>query len=159
RRSADGSVGSPHARVGNCQASNRAKGPVERPGPLFLGFRVNDRVVNDRLSRVKAPSERWLTPGLTGYRPGGSLRQRVSHLYSAICGLLHPGIGSTLALIPHPFSSISLLFFPHYRGFTKPHSALLFALMLKMDIQIEFLMKDFQPEGYALDIAAENRYL
>ncbi|MCZ2719961.1 hypothetical protein, partial [Erwinia amylovora] len=26
RRSADGSVGSPHARVGNCQASNKAKG-------------------------------------------------------------------------------------------------------------------------------------
>ncbi len=32
RRSADGSVGSPHARVGNCQAANKAKGPVERPG-------------------------------------------------------------------------------------------------------------------------------
>ncbi len=32
RRSADGSVGLPHARVGNCQASNKAKGPVERPG-------------------------------------------------------------------------------------------------------------------------------
>ncbi|HHI3913538.1 TPA: hypothetical protein ACP5B0_004235, partial [Escherichia coli] len=26
RRSADGSVGSPHARVGNCQASNLAEG-------------------------------------------------------------------------------------------------------------------------------------
>ncbi|MEC5375984.1 hypothetical protein N8L13_21160, partial [Pseudocitrobacter sp. MW920760] len=26
RRSADGSVGSPHARVGNCQASNKAEG-------------------------------------------------------------------------------------------------------------------------------------
>ncbi len=26
RRSADGSVGSPHARVGNCQAPNRQKG-------------------------------------------------------------------------------------------------------------------------------------
>ncbi|MGL7429473.1 hypothetical protein NA151_23765, partial [Salmonella sp. NW901] len=32
RRSADGSVGSPHARVGNCQASNKAKGPIERLG-------------------------------------------------------------------------------------------------------------------------------
>lgn len=30
RRSADGSVGSPHARVGNCQASNKTKGSVER---------------------------------------------------------------------------------------------------------------------------------
>ncbi|MGM3227196.1 hypothetical protein ACS245_19215, partial [Dickeya zeae] len=56
---------------------------------LFLGFRVNDRVVNDRLSRVKAPSERWLTPGLTGYRPGGSLRQRVSHFYSALITLIY----------------------------------------------------------------------
>ncbi len=35
RRSADGSVGSPHARVGNCQASNRMKGSVERLGLLF----------------------------------------------------------------------------------------------------------------------------
>ncbi|WP_297196176.1 hypothetical protein, partial [uncultured Pluralibacter sp.] len=30
RRSADGSVGPPHARVGNCQASNKAEGSVER---------------------------------------------------------------------------------------------------------------------------------
>ncbi|MBY7186894.1 hypothetical protein K6716_17210, partial [Escherichia marmotae] len=29
RRSADGSVGSPHARVGNCQASDKAKGHPE----------------------------------------------------------------------------------------------------------------------------------
>ena len=28
RRSADGSVGSPHARVGHCQASNPVKSPV-----------------------------------------------------------------------------------------------------------------------------------
>ena len=35
RRSADGSVGSPHARVGNCQASKKAKGPVERQGLLL----------------------------------------------------------------------------------------------------------------------------
>ena len=34
RRSADGSVGSPHARVGNCQASNKTKGSVERLGLL-----------------------------------------------------------------------------------------------------------------------------
>ncbi|OQR42893.1 hypothetical protein BW261_22825, partial [Klebsiella aerogenes] len=40
RRSADGSVGSPHVRVGNCQASNKAKGSVERPGLLFLCFAV-----------------------------------------------------------------------------------------------------------------------
>ena len=35
RRSADGSVGSPHVRVGNRQASNKAKGPVERLGLLL----------------------------------------------------------------------------------------------------------------------------
>ncbi|MDZ5852265.1 hypothetical protein U4K75_17015, partial [Klebsiella pneumoniae] len=26
----------PHVRVGNCQASNKAESPVERPGFLFL---------------------------------------------------------------------------------------------------------------------------
>ncbi len=36
RRSADGSVGPPHARVGNCQASNKAITPTERPG--FFAF-------------------------------------------------------------------------------------------------------------------------
>lgn len=38
RRSADGSVGSPHVRVGNCQASNKMKGSVGRLGLLFLCF-------------------------------------------------------------------------------------------------------------------------
>uniref|UniRef100_UPI00397CFAA3 hypothetical protein n=2 Tax=Citrobacter youngae TaxID=133448 RepID=UPI00397CFAA3 len=32
RRSADGSVGSPHARVGNCQASNKVKKPILTDG-------------------------------------------------------------------------------------------------------------------------------
>ncbi len=32
RRSADGSVGLPHVRVGNCQASNKWKAPVGRQG-------------------------------------------------------------------------------------------------------------------------------
>ena len=36
RRSADGSVGSPHVRVGNCQASNKAESSVERLSFLFL---------------------------------------------------------------------------------------------------------------------------
>ncbi|MDU4139850.1 MAG: hypothetical protein E7H78_29080, partial [Klebsiella michiganensis] len=35
-RSADGSVGSPHVRVGNCQASNKTESSVERLG--FLRF-------------------------------------------------------------------------------------------------------------------------
>lgn len=38
RRSADGSVGSPHVRVGNRQASNKVKGPVERLGLLLLCY-------------------------------------------------------------------------------------------------------------------------
>ena len=32
RRSADGSVGSPHARVGNCQASIKVKKPILTDG-------------------------------------------------------------------------------------------------------------------------------
>ncbi|MDJ7596421.1 hypothetical protein LD613_12455, partial [Salmonella enterica] len=45
RRSADGSVGSPHARVGNCQTSNKARGPIERLGLfafIFLWKRLAD---------------------------------------------------------------------------------------------------------------------
>ncbi|WP_228382570.1 hypothetical protein, partial [Salmonella enterica] len=38
RRSADGGVGSPHARVGNCQTSNKAKGPIERLGLFAFIF-------------------------------------------------------------------------------------------------------------------------
>ncbi|MGK3238310.1 hypothetical protein, partial [Klebsiella pneumoniae] len=29
-----------HVRVGNCQASNKAESPVERPGFLFLCYRL-----------------------------------------------------------------------------------------------------------------------
>ncbi len=43
RRSADGSVGSPHARVGNCQTSNKTKGSVERLGLLFYVLFVGER--------------------------------------------------------------------------------------------------------------------
>ena len=46
RRSADGSVGSPHARVGNCQASNKTKGSVERLGLLFYLLFVGERSPN-----------------------------------------------------------------------------------------------------------------
>ena len=42
RRSADGSVGSPHVRVGNCQASIKTKGPVERMGLLFYVLFVGE---------------------------------------------------------------------------------------------------------------------
>ncbi|MDG0803202.1 hypothetical protein, partial [Pectobacterium polaris] len=37
RRSADGSVGLPHVRVGNCQASNKWKASVERQGLFAMG--------------------------------------------------------------------------------------------------------------------------
>ena len=46
RRSADGSVGSPHARVGNCQASNKTKGSVERLGLLFYLLFVGEHSPN-----------------------------------------------------------------------------------------------------------------
>ncbi|MEL0551864.1 hypothetical protein, partial [Raoultella lignicola] len=55
RRSADGSVGSPHVRVGNCQASNKAKGSVERLGLLFfLRFipRYTDTLPQQNLSLI-----------------------------------------------------------------------------------------------------------
>ncbi|MFC3067556.1 hypothetical protein ACFH1Q_29560, partial [Raoultella ornithinolytica] len=52
RRSADGSVGSPHVRVGNCQASNRTKGSVERLGLLFyLLFAINGQASNQSEAR------------------------------------------------------------------------------------------------------------
>ncbi|WP_218889538.1 MULTISPECIES: hypothetical protein, partial [unclassified Enterobacter] len=41
RRSADGSVGSPHARVGNCQASNSEEAP-ERKFGAFLRLYINN---------------------------------------------------------------------------------------------------------------------
>jgi hypothetical protein len=37
RRSADGSVGSPHARVGHCQASNKAETPCQKRGVFAMG--------------------------------------------------------------------------------------------------------------------------
>ncbi len=39
RRSADGSVGSPHARVGNCQTSNKNKRPSRKTGPFVLSVK------------------------------------------------------------------------------------------------------------------------
>ncbi|MEE4485980.1 hypothetical protein V2T44_23905, partial [Serratia ficaria] len=37
RRSADGSVGSPHARVGHCQASNKTTSPMRKHGAFCFG--------------------------------------------------------------------------------------------------------------------------
>ena len=51
RRSADGSVGSPHARVGNGQASNKEKSPVRKCGAfLFIAIR---RLATREESRTK----------------------------------------------------------------------------------------------------------
>ncbi|OWS86498.1 hypothetical protein B7C53_06990 [Escherichia coli] len=51
RRSADGSVGSPHARVGNCQTSNQAKGHP-KGWPLCFS---NEHSING-LPAIKMPS-------------------------------------------------------------------------------------------------------
>ncbi|PSH18965.1 hypothetical protein B7R74_14090 [Yersinia pseudotuberculosis] len=45
RRSADGSVGSPHARVGHCQASNKAKTPCQKRGVFAVRETQKLRVV------------------------------------------------------------------------------------------------------------------
>ncbi len=59
RRSADGSVGSPHARVGHCQASNKAKSLMRKHGAFcfvcYLAFCSS-------MGMRKARRERALTP-------------------------------------------------------------------------------------------------
>ena len=45
RRSADGSVGSPHARVGNCQALIKVKKPILTDGLFTSVFPDNQAVV------------------------------------------------------------------------------------------------------------------
>ncbi|OHG71096.1 hypothetical protein DAX96_25270 [Salmonella enterica subsp. enterica] len=57
RRSADGSVGSPHARVGNCQASNKTKGPVGRQGLLFLSVSAGWRLHLIRPTGIIPPTK------------------------------------------------------------------------------------------------------
>ncbi|MCK0555362.1 hypothetical protein KFO32_20230, partial [Pantoea ananatis] len=55
RRSADGSVGSPHARVGNCQASNR-KAPYESMGLFYVCDAVKKSQYRADYGVWKAPS-------------------------------------------------------------------------------------------------------
>ncbi|WP_222423494.1 hypothetical protein, partial [Yersinia rochesterensis] len=43
RRSADGSVGSPHARVGHCQASNKAETPCQKRGVFAMWKRKREK--------------------------------------------------------------------------------------------------------------------
>ena len=57
RRSADGSVGSPHARVGNCQASNKSQGPVRKYG-AFAFLLPGGCVVEKRVGQKAGPFER-----------------------------------------------------------------------------------------------------
>ena len=59
RRSADGSVGSPHVRVGNCQASNKAESSVERLSFLFLRFNKNPVPKGAGFFAVWGMSPRW----------------------------------------------------------------------------------------------------
>ena len=59
RRSADGSVGSPHVRVGNCQASNKAESSVERLSFLFLRFNKNPVPKGAGFFAVRGMSPRW----------------------------------------------------------------------------------------------------
>ncbi|MEB6489096.1 hypothetical protein L1Q22_13565, partial [Klebsiella pneumoniae] len=66
-----GSVGSPHVRVGNCQASNKAESPVERPGFLFLRLkRTPSRKVRFfLLCGVYLPPVALRLPGLQNRTP------------------------------------------------------------------------------------------
>ena len=91
RRSADGSVGSPHARVGNCQASNQ-KGPARKRGALSHG-------------KNKALS------GLPGRRPaaagGGFTRRSGPVIMRPACAApaarsRTPGLNQTLSPNPTP---------------------------------------------------------
>ncbi len=53
RRSADGSVGSPHVRVGNCQASNKDEASCESMG-LFLLGKIRNQAIWSCKTSLKA---------------------------------------------------------------------------------------------------------
>ncbi|PHI45104.1 hypothetical protein B9T65_24650 [Serratia marcescens] len=59
RRSADGSVGSPHARVGHCQASNKTTSLMRKHGAFCF---VCYLVFCSSMGMRKARRERALTP-------------------------------------------------------------------------------------------------
>ncbi|WP_227719094.1 hypothetical protein, partial [Obesumbacterium proteus] len=54
RRSADGSVGSPHARVGNCQTLNKVKNLSRKTGVFCYGEFAIQSLHED----IKKPSKR-----------------------------------------------------------------------------------------------------
>ncbi|PHU82681.1 hypothetical protein CSW68_19945 [Shigella boydii] len=62
RRSADGSVGSPHARVGNCQASNLAEGPLGRLGLFALVKKMPGATLARLLQPGQARQGRLIPP-------------------------------------------------------------------------------------------------
>ncbi len=88
RRSADGSVGSPHVRVGNCQASNKMKGSVERLGLLFLCFAAR---------RTAIP--RWRC-AYRGYRPRSPEKVRSTASGESRC---HSNVNERLSRKTGPF--------------------------------------------------------
>ncbi|MEB7601548.1 hypothetical protein, partial [Raoultella terrigena] len=51
RRSADGSVGSPHVRVGNCQASNKQRNLMRKHGVFLLSAIQEKRPDAARIGR------------------------------------------------------------------------------------------------------------
>ncbi|MGN2870694.1 hypothetical protein, partial [Escherichia coli] len=60
----DGSVGSPHARVGNCQASNKTKGSVERLGLFALVKKMPDATLRVLYSHICQIQQRMRFPQL-----------------------------------------------------------------------------------------------
>ncbi len=76
RRSADGSVGSPHARVGNCQASNKTDRPSSRMA--FLLWRVIRKVRTEGPPAVRQNRilQRHRGAGRETSGAGGEKRQR-----------------------------------------------------------------------------------
>ncbi|WP_222424567.1 hypothetical protein, partial [Yersinia mollaretii] len=61
RRSADGSVGSPHARVGHCQASNQVKTPCQKRGVFAMcqNQNQNQNQNQKKVSAIELHSESW----------------------------------------------------------------------------------------------------
>ncbi|MDM2736234.1 hypothetical protein OGY35_12735, partial [Citrobacter sp. Ct235] len=45
RRSADGSVGSPHVRVGNCQASNKQENLMRKHGVFLFYLQFSEEAI------------------------------------------------------------------------------------------------------------------
>ena len=88
RRSADGSVGSPHVRVGNCQASNKTKGSVERLGLLFLRFNKNPVPKDAGFFAVWGMPPRWRCAyrgyGSWATKPGAQHRLQADHYASSL---------------------------------------------------------------------------